>query len=152
MMDPDVLNLELCANVGAIASLREAAQTLARRAGFDEFRCLDVQLVLEEVAANVIEHACPGGRHTFWVRLARTGDTIEAVVEDEGPPFDPLSAPAFDPDTPLAQRRDGGLGIHLVRQLVDEIDYTRRDGRNRLRLVLRPRQPGPTDPEPSTHP
>jgi anti-sigma regulatory factor (Ser/Thr protein kinase) len=153
MTDADVVHLELINDVGVIASLREAADAMGIRAGFTETRRLDVQLALEEVAANVIEHAGLG-RNTFWVRLARTGSCLEAVVEDEGEPFDPLSAPAFDPTTPLEARRPGGWGIHLVRQLTDGVSYTRTSNRNILRLMFHPRQsdPCPPAPNPEEHP
>jgi serine/threonine-protein kinase RsbW len=56
-------------------------------------------------------------------------------VEDDGKPFDPLAAPA--PDLTSAQRELGGVGLHFVRNLMDEVTYTRRDGINRLRLTKR---------------
>jgi serine/threonine-protein kinase RsbW len=60
---------------------------------------------------------------------------VEAIVEDDGKPFDPLAAPA--PDLTGKDRKPGGVGLHFVRNLMDEVTYTRRDGTNHLRLMKR---------------
>jgi serine/threonine-protein kinase RsbW len=58
-------------------------------------------------------------------------------VVDDGPEFDPLAVPDADTTLPLEERPIGGLGITLVRRLMDEAEYERREGRNRLRLRRR---------------
>jgi serine/threonine-protein kinase RsbW len=55
-------------------------------------------------------------------------------VEDEGKPFDPLSVPAVDTSIPLTKKPIGGLGIHLMRQFIDELSYARESGKNVLRM------------------
>lgn len=59
----------------------------------------------------------------MWFR--RLGDIVEITVEDDGPPFDPLARPAPDLRLPLEARSPGGLGIVLVRALMDDVRYTR---------------------------
>jgi len=61
----------------------------------------------------------------------------EVVVTDDGPAFDPLGAPEPDMSLGVEERPVGGLGIALVRKLMDETEYERRDGKNRLRLRRR---------------
>jgi len=56
-------------------------------------------------------------------------------VEDDGKPFDPLQAPPPDLSLPLERRPIGGLGIHLIRNLMDEVSYARVGGRNVLKMV-----------------
>jgi serine/threonine-protein kinase RsbW len=63
------------------------------------------------------------------------GGSVEATVEDDGKPFDPLAAPA--PDLTSSPRQPGGVGLHFVRNLTDELTYTRRDRINHLRLMKR---------------
>ena len=61
---------------------------------------------------------------------------IEAGADDFlSKPFDPLAAPA--PDLTSTQREPGGVGLHFVRNLMDEVTYTRRDGINHLRMMKR---------------
>jgi anti-sigma regulatory factor (Ser/Thr protein kinase) len=96
----------------------------------------DLQVALDEIVNNVLRHAAP--RHpSIEVRLAIHGAHVEAVVVDDGAPFDPQAAPAPDLTQPLETRRVGGLGIHLVRQLMDDVAYRPREGRNELTLRRR---------------
>jgi anti-sigma regulatory factor (Ser/Thr protein kinase) len=120
-----------------IPALCAAVEAFAASVGLSETRRLDLRLAIEEAAANVIRHAWDGGSHTFEVKLSRSGPAIVVEVEDDGRPFDPLGYPHFDVEAPLEERRCGGMGIHLIRELVDEMSYSRVGERNRLRLFLK---------------
>jgi len=100
-----------------------------------------LNLVLDELVTNTIDYGHPPGSAradaTIRLRLDRVGDVVEAELVDAGAPFDPRTLPDPDLTAPLETRRVGGLGVHLVRQYVDEIDYRRENGRNRLRLRKR---------------
>jgi len=61
---------------------------------------------------------------------------VTVEISDSRPPFDPSAAPPLDVDSPLDERRAGGMGIHLVRNMVDELTYVREDDRNRLTAVI----------------
>jgi anti-sigma regulatory factor (Ser/Thr protein kinase) len=102
----------------------------------------DFAVVLDEVASNVVNYAYGGGSDRPIVVEARAeAGELQVEVIDEGPPFNPLERPAPATDQPLSQRPIGGLGIHIVKELMDEVDYRRVDDRNRLRFAkrLRPR-------------
>jgi anti-sigma regulatory factor (Ser/Thr protein kinase) len=102
-----------------------------------------LDLALEEIFANVIFHGYrDGGEHAIHVGLALRGRVVSLTVEDEGVPFNPLDAPAADDTSPIEARPIGGLGIHLLRKLMDEIEYAREGNRNRL--VVRKRVSGST--------
>jgi anti-sigma regulatory factor (Ser/Thr protein kinase) len=99
-----------------------------------------LDLALEETFANVIFHGYrDGGEHAIHVGVTLRDRVVSLTVEDEGVPFNPLNAPAAD-TTPVEDRPIGGLGIHLVRRLMDEIEYAREGNRNRL--VVRKRVSG----------
>jgi anti-sigma regulatory factor (Ser/Thr protein kinase) len=98
----------------------------------------DVTLALEEVFLNVVNHGyTDAAEHDIVVRLALEEGCVALTVEDDGVPFNPLKAPAPDIDKPLEERGIGGLGIHLVRQVMDGIEYARAGGRNRLAMTKR---------------
>ncbi len=95
-----------------------------------------IALSVEEAVTNVIGHAFAGipPPHVIIVRLDITPQLFTAEIIDNGHPFDPTTVPAPNFSLPIEQRAPGGLGIHLMRSMVDRIDYHRADGRNRLRL------------------
>lgn len=93
-------------------------------------------LAIEEAATNVIGHAFAGipPPHLVTVRLDIAPQLLVAEIIDNGRPFDPTTVPPPDLTLPIEQRAPGGLGIHLMRSMVDGLHYDRSDGRNRLRL------------------
>jgi anti-sigma regulatory factor (Ser/Thr protein kinase) len=97
---------------------------------------MKLALVLEEAVANVINHGLPGSPppHHLAVRLEIDADTVAAEVIDNGRPFDPTTVPDPDLASSLEERQLGGLGIHLMRELMDGLDYRRLGDRNTLRL------------------
>ena len=101
-----------------------------------------VDVSLDEVLANVVRHGLEGRGEESRVALEidfEPGDPprCEVRIEDDGAAFDPLQAPPPDTSLDIDERPIGGLGIELVRRLMDEVHYERRDGRNRLRLARR---------------
>jgi anti-anti-sigma factor len=94
------------------------------------------ELALEEVFMNVVMHGSPpGALPRVEVALALTDSGLTITVEDDGPPFDPLSLPAPDVSLGLEERRVGGNGVFLVRQMMDAVRYQRVDGRNQLKMT-----------------
>jgi anti-sigma regulatory factor (Ser/Thr protein kinase) len=98
----------------------------------------DIAVTLDEVLTNIIAYAFEPGEHSeILVCLAWRPGEMQLTVEDAGKPFDPLQAPRPELGTPLHARKVGGLGIHFIRSLMDEVAYERVDGRNRLKLAKR---------------
>lgn len=95
-----------------------------------------VNLVLDELSVNIVNY----GEEASEIEVCLDADAEEVRVEisDDGRPFDPLTD-AIEPDldAPLEDRPIGGLGIHLVREMMDELHYSREDGKNRLAMVKR---------------
>lgn len=97
----------------------------------------DLHLVVEEVACNIVHHGAEEGREpTLELRATVDVGRLELEFRDDGRPFDPLSAPPPDLDADINDRPIGGLGVHLVRQLAEELEYRREDGQNVLRITL----------------
>jgi anti-sigma regulatory factor (Ser/Thr protein kinase) len=109
-----------------------------RAAGLGGNVVLEVRVVAEEVLTNIAKYAFGPGTSAAVELLVSLGDEA-AVLEfrDEGRPFDPLAQPAPDLDGPPEDRPLGGLGLALVRGLVEEARYERVGGTNVLRLVKR---------------
>lgn len=135
--------LQLKSDRQEIRTLSEWVDRFADEAGMSPERRVNLQVALEEVATNVIRHAYrESGRDHFSVTLAREDEVIVAVVADEGPAFDPLALRPPETSAPFEDRPIGGLGIFLVRRLMDSVDYHRVGARNVLTLRC-PRQGAP---------
>jgi anti-anti-sigma factor len=102
----------------------------------------DCTLAAEEVMANIAEHAYAGQSGLAQVEIRLLEEEIQLRFEDAGPPFNPLEQPAPDLDAPLAARPVGGLGILLIRHLVDRCAYAREGSTNVLTMSRqRPLEP-----------
>jgi anti-sigma regulatory factor (Ser/Thr protein kinase) len=98
----------------------------------------DLALALEEVVTNVIVHGYERrDAHTVRVRLLARPGEVNAEVEDDAPAYDPLARPTPELHRPVEDRPIGGLGIHLVRSLMDTVSYCRDGKCNRLTLTKR---------------
>jgi serine/threonine-protein kinase RsbW len=108
---------------------------------------LAFELALEEVFMNVVMHGSRADRAPgVKVSMALVDGGVTLTVEDDGPAFDPLSLPAPDLTASLEARRVGGLGVFLVRQVMDSVRYERRDTTNRLQMTKKMGGVGP-DPK-----
>jgi serine/threonine-protein kinase RsbW len=95
-------------------------------------------IILEELFNNAVAYGyAPGMTGKIAVTLQREHCRLVIDFCDDGQPFDPLALPEPDLDAPEEERAIGGLGVYIVRSLVDEACYSREDGRNRLRMVRR---------------
>ena len=97
-----------------------------------------IMIVLEELITNLAKYGYrdrPAGVAEVRLQLEESRLTLEVV--DDGDPFDPLNEPPPDFDAPLEARELGGLGIHIMRALADEVSYRRAGERNVLQLMRR---------------
>ena len=104
--------------------------------GIPEELNMPINLALEEAVTNVMLYAYPGQDDgKVFVEFVKAADKIVFTILDSGIPFDPTQAPEADTTLSLEDRAIGGLGIHLVRNLMDEISYERSNDKNILTLV-----------------
>ncbi|KAF1694925.1 SpoIIE family protein phosphatase [Pseudoxanthomonas koreensis] len=119
-----------------VLRMTDAIEALLACHGASQTSMHDARLIVEEVACNAVEHAVtPGAPLEMHARVADGQLWLE--FRDRGPAFDPTTRDAPDLDTDIAERDIGGLGVFLVRELADAIDYQRIDGSNILRISLR---------------
>ena len=95
-----------------------------------------VMIALDEVVTNILDYGAADARAPLVRIDARTdGDRVQVQVEDDGSAFNPMEKATPDTSLSIEDRAIGGLGIHLVRKLMDVVTYDRADGRNRLRFT-----------------
>ncbi len=97
-----------------------------------------VNLALDEAITNIVFYAYDDADdHEIGVRISLAQGMLTAELVDDGRAFDPLQVAAPDLAAPLEERAIGGLGVHLMRHLVDDIQYRRDGGRNHLIFTKR---------------
>lgn len=123
-----------------LADIRRFVEDACRGTRLTDAACFDLKLAVDEACTNVIEHAYAGAGGTIAVSCAAEGDGLRITIRDRGRAFDPARLTAPDVTAPSEERTVGGLGWHLIRRSVDEVDYERDpSGENRLTLVKRSR-------------
>jgi serine/threonine-protein kinase RsbW len=103
--------------------------------GFSQHEVLQAQLALEEACTNIIMYAYPSGDGTIYVSAKTAGGVLKIDIVDQGVPFDTENYEAVLPAGRLEDRPVGGMGIYIIRKLMDEVSYERCDGKNILRLI-----------------
>ena len=106
--------------------------------GFSPAVTMQMNLALEEAVVNVMKYAYPIGTHGNVTIEAQANDVrLKFTIIDSGKPFDPTVKADVDLSLPVQERPIGGLGIHIIRQIMDSINYERLDGHNVLTLRKR---------------
>lgn len=131
------LELQLQNALPEIHRLADALQEFCTARGIPDDACFQLTLVLDELLTNVISYGYDGGTHEIAVAIEHHPDAISAEIADGGRAFDPLSVAEPDLTSPIETRPVGGLGIHFLRTLMEQVEYERRDGRNHLRFRKR---------------
>jgi anti-sigma regulatory factor (Ser/Thr protein kinase) len=128
--------LDVEPDIAEIPRLLDWVETCCGDSGVPGDIICKLALALEEAVTNVIHYAfaTTPPPHRIAVELAIGADRLSALVMDNGRPFDPCVAPEPETNLPLEQRDPGGLGVCLIRRMVDRVDYGRVAGENRLRL------------------
>ena len=95
-----------------------------------------INISLDELLANALSHGRTGRDPcSVTVEVKLDEERVTVIFTDDGTPFDPFGREAPDTTLPVEMRPIGGLGLHLVGQLMDEVSYQRRDGHNVVVLV-----------------
>ena len=125
-------------DLAELPTVSEMVDRIGAEAGMPPRALMQLQVALDEILSNVIKYAWPdGGAHALHVSVKLAEDAMEVVVIDDGRPFEPRAQAPPEPP-PLGRRpRPGGVGIHMVRQLVDDFNYARVDGHNRITVTKR---------------
>ena len=98
----------------------------------------NINLVLDELINNIISYGYSDTEeHYIAVQVFLSNNLLTLVVEDDGIPFDPMTLEQPNTSLPAADRRIGGLGVHLIKSLVDSVKYLRQEGKNILTIEKR---------------
>lgn len=131
-------SLHIAADLNNLAVIRDFVQETATALGADPAAIPDVLLAVDEAATNIIVYGYQGQSGTIEIEMNRMMDSLVICLRDQAIPFDPTVIPPPDLTLPLEQRPVGGLGIYLIRQLMDEVTHRiMPQGGNELVLIKR---------------
>ena len=134
------LGIDIKRDLSEIGRVAQVIEDLGETGNWPKEWIFNSNLALDELITNVVNYGDDNPAEEFGISLTlnQTDDTLTIVLEDDGEPFDPFSeAAAPDIDAALEDRPIGGLGIHFVKSLTDEVFYERRDERNRVTLIFK---------------
>lgn len=125
----------LANDISEISRLYEFIEEIGNDFSLSPDIVFNLNLVLEEAVVNVINYAYPKEEHQYIYLSATMKDgSIVLVLTDTGKEFDPTAAPEADITLSADERQIGGLGIFLIRQIMNEVKYERIEGKNVLTL------------------
>ncbi len=127
----DKVTLELIASPGELPPFRTQLQTWLGQTGISQKKSGEILVAVQEALTNIVRHAYGGKEGKIEVCYQDCGDQIEIVLRDHGNPFDPSKIPA--PELPPV--KPGGLGLYLMKTLMDQVEYQKNHEGNVLRLI-----------------
>lgn len=136
------MTLQLTADTAELERLHAALEAFAARAGLADETLFHLNLALDELITNTINYGFAGcDSPRIRLHISAASGRVSVELRDNGTPFDPFTeAPQPDLEASLAERRIGGLGVHLVKQLMDSVAYRRENGDNCVEMSLRQRR------------
>jgi serine/threonine-protein kinase RsbW len=135
--------LRLCADLSQLRAIRDFVAEASRDLEVEEWIIPEVQLAVDEICSNAITHGYGGQGGQIEVTVEPIEDGVQVIVRDWGIAFDPQRVPVPKVDAPLELRSLGGLGLFLVRQLMDDVRFEFDGERgNSVTMVKRLRREG----------
>ena len=145
-MGEQSFELEVVGDLESLPVILDFVADTMKRLGIEPSVGSRVQLAIDEACTNIIKHAYSQDKDTIALSLQLAGEELIVTIVDKGRPFDPTSVPAPDLDADLEDRRIGGLGIHFMKSLMDQVVYAF-DPKAGNRLTMR-KHLSPADAQP----
>jgi serine/threonine-protein kinase RsbW len=121
--------------IGDLESVRDLVSRMERTCDLPPKIVFDINVVLDELLSNIIHYGYTDKAvHEIHITLSVSNAVVDIAIEDDGKAFNPLAAPEPVLTLPLAERPVGGLGVHFVRQLMDDVEYQRNNNHNYIFL------------------
>lgn len=131
-------SIQFTAKFEFLDEIREFVGDIARAGGFGAKDVYNIQLAADEAASNVIEHAYEGvSDGLLELSCGVSGNVITIILVDYGASFDPSAIPMPDLQADLSERKIGGLGIFLMRKLMDEVHYESKPNKGNILTMIK---------------
>lgn len=122
-------------NINSLENIFEFLGEFVARHKLNKSISFAINLAVEELFTNMVKYRV-GNPHEILIELKKdTNKVIVALTDYEVEPYDIKQAKAYDPTQPLEDREAGGVGIHLVKKFMDDIDYEYQNGTSKITLI-----------------
>jgi len=129
-------SFKLKSDLAELDALSRHVQTFGRTVGLSKKFLFEINLALDELFTNIISYGYDDDHdHLIKITLTPINNSLELCIEDDGVPFNPIDAKTPDLPCDIETCKIGGLGIHLIKNLMDEVCYRRCRGKNIVRLT-----------------
>jgi serine/threonine-protein kinase RsbW len=115
--------LSLYADLSCLETVHAFVAQTGYDMGLNGQNLANLQMVVDEACANVVQHAYGGQGGEMVLSIEAVGSCLQVTIRDWGQPFDPDKVPVPDLTAPLERRPLGGLGVYLMREMMDQVDY-----------------------------
>ena len=123
--------------------VHQLTKNLAESTGFEAVEAEQIALAVDEAATNVIQHAYGGEPgHEIEVHFDPEGESLNIVIFHEGEALDSVPVPEFDLEKLVAEKRKGGLGLAIMRQMMDKVEHRRAGTGKNMCVMVRYKQKG----------
>ena len=130
-MSKENTSFKLKNSLTELDSLFQHIERFGKMVGLPKKQVFQINLALDELFTNIVSYGyTDGNEHWIDFRLSFDNDAVIIYIEDKGVPFDPVAAPTSGSVPPLENCKIGGLGLHIVKKMMDEIAYERKGNKN----------------------
>jgi anti-sigma regulatory factor (Ser/Thr protein kinase) len=124
-------------DINEISRVCDMVCKFCKKHNVSDEKCHDITLILDEIITNIVNYAYPDGKeHELSVNVNKIGMHIALRLIDSGVAFDPLTQADPDVESSLEERKVGGLGIFIAKQLSDGLKYSRVNNQNQLDIII----------------
>jgi serine/threonine-protein kinase RsbW len=136
-----MLELTIPSETRYLQMVRELARRFAESAGFGAADAQKIGLAVDEATTNVIQHAYHGrDEGEIEIHFEPEDDNLTIQLLHDGDSFDPAVLPEFDPERFITERRKGGMGVYIMKQVMDRVDYGKAGSGKNMWLMVRSRK------------
>lgn len=146
MNDKSKIRISVPGTIDYLDVIREFVTGQAGSAGFSAANVDEIVLAMDEAVANIIEHAyedslLPEDKQILIINIQNEPQELRFTLSDFGQPYDPTVAPDVDLESHYAQAKQDGLGIYMIRQLMDEISYVYDNQKGNMLTLIKHKGP-----------
>ena len=134
-MAPKIFSFDLKSKLSELDKLCQHLEKFGQSMGLSQRSVFEINLALDELFTNIISYGfSDNAEHDIKVTITTEDEEIIIRIEDEGVPFNPVEADTPDLECTIENCQIGGLGIHIIKKLMDEVCYQRCDDKNILTM------------------